>query len=86
MSDEALDLPADDTAPVAEATAAPAPVDTQPDEATTEATKSFTQEELDAIVGKRRLEALSVKHAIDHALGGLDGAWSEFALFPFNIL
>jgi len=53
MSDEALDLPADDTAPVAEATAAPAPVDTQPDEPTTEASKSFTQEELDAIVGKR---------------------------------
>ena len=53
MSDEALDLPADDTAPVAEATAAPVPVDTQPDESTTEASKSFTQEELDAIVGKR---------------------------------
>ena len=53
MSDEALELPADDTAPVAEATAAPAPVDTQPDESTTEASKSFTQEELDAIVGKR---------------------------------
>jgi len=53
MSDEALELPADDTAPVAEATAAPAPVDTQPDEPTTEASKSFTQEELDAIVGKR---------------------------------
>jgi len=53
MSDEALDLPADDTAPVAEATAAPVPVDTQPDESTTEASKSFTQEELDAIVGMR---------------------------------
>ena len=53
MSDEALELPADDTAPVADATAAPASVDTQPDESTTEATKSFSQEELDAIVGKR---------------------------------
>jgi hypothetical protein len=53
MSDEALELSAVDTAPVAEATAAPAPVDTQPDESTTEAAKSFTQEELDAIVGKR---------------------------------
>ena len=53
MSDEALELSAVDTAPVAEATAAPAPVDTQPDESTTEASKSFTQEELDAIVGKR---------------------------------
>lgn len=53
MSDEALDLPADDPAPVAEATAAPVSVDTPPDESTTEASKSFTQEELDAIVGKR---------------------------------
>lgn len=53
MSDEALDLPADATAPVAEATAAPVSVDTPPDESTTEASKSFTQEELDAIVGKR---------------------------------
>lgn len=53
MGDEALELSAVDAAPVADATAAPAPVDNQPDESTTEASKSFTQEELDAIVGKR---------------------------------
>ena len=53
MSDEALELTAVDAAPDAEATAAPVSDDTQPVESTTEASKSFTQEELDAIVGKR---------------------------------
>jgi hypothetical protein len=53
MSDEALEVPAVDPAPEQDATAAPAPEATQPEEQTTEASKSFTQEELDAIVGKR---------------------------------
>lgn len=53
MSDEALEISAVDTAPVADATAAPVADDTQPVESTTEASKSFSQEELDAIVGKR---------------------------------
>jgi hypothetical protein len=55
MNDENLTAPVD--APVSmpelEATAAPVADDTRPEEQTTEATKTFTQEELDAIVGKR---------------------------------
>jgi hypothetical protein len=39
--------------PESEATAAPIAEDTRPEEQTTETTKTFTQEELDAIVGKR---------------------------------
>ena len=42
-----------DTAPEMEATAAPEPVETTPEDQPTEATKTFTQEELDAIVSKR---------------------------------
>jgi len=55
MNDENLNAPVD--APVSmpepEATAAPVADDTRPEEQTTETTKTFTQEELDAIVGKR---------------------------------
>lgn len=53
MSDEALEVTAVDTAPVADATAASVADDIQPVESTTDAAKSFSQEELDAIVGKR---------------------------------
>ena len=53
MSDEALELTAVDAAPVTETTAVPVADDTSPVESTTETPKSFTQEELDAIVGKR---------------------------------
>jgi len=55
MNDENLTAPVD--APVSmpepEATAAPVAEDARPEEQTTETTKTFTQEELDAIVGKR---------------------------------
>lgn len=52
MSEAVQDL-AELPAPDQAATAAPAPDDTTPAEASTEASKTFTQEELDAIVGKR---------------------------------
>lgn len=53
MSDEAqLDVAAQAVSEQ-DATAAPAPETTTPEGQTTEATKTFTQEELDAIVGKR---------------------------------
>ena len=55
MNDENLTAPVD--APVSmpepEATAAPVAEDARPEEQTTETTKTFTQEELEAIVGKR---------------------------------
>ena len=47
------DVLADTSAPELEATAAPAPEVTTPDEQSTEASKTFTQEELDAAIGKR---------------------------------
>lgn len=47
------DVLADTPAPELEATAAPAPEITTPDEQSTEASKTFTQEELDAAIGKR---------------------------------
>jgi len=47
------DVLADAPAPELEATAAPAPEVTTPDEQSTEASKTFTQEELDAAIGKR---------------------------------
>lgn len=55
MNDEDLNAPVDAPAPMPEpeATAAPVAEDTRPEEQTTETTKTFTQEELDAIVGKR---------------------------------
>ena len=53
MSDEALNTLAADPAPAQAPTAAPAPEETKPEGQTTEASKTFTQEELDAIVGKR---------------------------------
>jgi hypothetical protein len=55
MNDENALTPADAPAPASEleATAAPIAEDTRPEEQTTETTKTFTQEELDAIVGKR---------------------------------
>lgn len=55
MNDEDLNAPVDAPAatPEPEATAAPVAEDTRPEEQTTETTKTFTQEELDAIVGKR---------------------------------
>lgn len=55
MNDEDLNAPVDAPAPTPEpeATAAPVAEDTRPEEQTTETTKTFTQEELDAIVGKR---------------------------------
>jgi hypothetical protein len=46
-------IPAADAVPEQAATAAPASEVTTPEEQTTEAAKTFTQEELDAIVGKR---------------------------------
>ena len=52
MSEEVQNL-AEVPAPDQAATAAPAPEDTTPAEASTEASKTFSQEELDAIVGKR---------------------------------
>ena len=55
MNDENLTAPVDApvSMPESEATAAPIAEDTRPEEQTTETTKTFTQEELDAIVGKR---------------------------------
>jgi len=50
---EMPEVVADDAAPVTEATAAPEAVETTPENEQTEATKTFTQEELDAIVSKR---------------------------------
>lgn len=52
MSESVQDL-AEVPAPEQAATAAPAPDDTMPAEASTDAPKTFSQEELDAIVGKR---------------------------------
>jgi hypothetical protein len=55
MNDDILNTPAEASAPVSEleATAAPIAETTRPEDQTTETTKTFTQEELDAIVGKR---------------------------------
>ena len=55
MNDENLTAPADAPAPASEseATAAPIAETTRPEDQTTDTPKSFTQEELDAIVGKR---------------------------------
>lgn len=53
MSDNAQNEVAAEAAPEQVATAAPASEVTTPEEQTTEASKTFTQEELDAIVGKR---------------------------------
>jgi len=55
MNDEILNAPADAPAPASEseATAAPIAETTRPEDQTTDTPKSFTQEELDAIVGKR---------------------------------
>ena len=53
MSDEALNTLAVDPAPEQAVTATPAPEEAKPEGQTTEASKTFTQEELDAIVGKR---------------------------------
>ncbi len=53
MSDEALVNEAGSPAPDQVVTATPDPDVTPPEGSTTEATKTFTQEELDAIVGKR---------------------------------
>ena len=52
MSEEVQNL-AEMPAPEQAATAAPAPDDTMPADASTDAPKTFSQEELDAIVGKR---------------------------------
>ena len=55
MNDDNMLTPADAPAPASEseATAAPVAETTRPEDQTTETPKSFTQEELDAIVGKR---------------------------------
>lgn len=55
MNDDNMPTPADAQAPASEleATAAPVAETTRPEDQTTETTKTFTQEELDAIVGKR---------------------------------
>lgn len=53
MSTEATESLAEVTAPEQAATAAPAPDVSTPAEQTTEASKTFSQEELDAIVSKR---------------------------------
>jgi hypothetical protein len=55
MNDDNAPTPADAPAPASEleATAAPIAETTRPEDQTTETPKSFTQEELDAIVGKR---------------------------------
>ena len=53
MSTEATEVLAEVPAPEQVATAAPAPDVSTPAEQTTEATKTFSQEELDAIVSKR---------------------------------
>jgi hypothetical protein len=47
------DVLADSSAPELEATVAPAPESTTPEEQSTEASKTFTQDELDAAIGKR---------------------------------
>lgn len=57
MSDEALNTPAVDAAPVPEVTATPVTDDTLPVEPTAEAPKSYTQEEFDAIFAKRLARA-----------------------------
>ena len=55
MNDDNMLTPADAPAPASEseATAAPIAETTRPEDQTTDTPKSFTQEELDAIVGKR---------------------------------
>jgi hypothetical protein len=55
MNDEILNAPADAPVPASEseATAAPIAETIRPEDQTTDTPKSFTQEELDAIVGKR---------------------------------
>ena len=53
MSDEVQNTLAEQPAPEQATTAAPAPEETKPEGQTTEAPKTFTQEELDAVVGKR---------------------------------
>lgn len=54
MSDEQIVTPpVEETAPVLEATAAPETVESTPEKTEESAAKTFTQEELDAIVGKR---------------------------------
>ena len=55
MNDDNMLTPADALAPASEseATAAPVAETTRPEDQTTDTPKSFTQEELDAIVGKR---------------------------------
>ena len=55
MNDDNANTPAEASAPVSEseATAAPIAETTRPEDQTTDTPKSFTQEELDAIVGKR---------------------------------
>jgi ABC-type Fe3+-hydroxamate transport system substrate-binding protein len=55
MNDDNMLNPADAPAPASEseATAAPIAETTRPEDQTTDTPKSFTQEELDAIVGKR---------------------------------
>jgi len=55
MNDDNMLTPADAPAPASEleATAAPVAETTRPEDQTTDTPKSFTQEELDAIVGKR---------------------------------
>ncbi len=51
--DQIVTPPVDETAPVTEATAAPETVESTPEKTEAEAPKTFSQEELDAIVGKR---------------------------------
>jgi len=55
MNDDIQNTPVGTPVPMPEqeATAAPVAEDTRPEDQTTETTKTFTQEELDAIVGKR---------------------------------
>jgi len=55
MNDDIQNTPVDTPVPMPEleATAAPVAEDTRPEDQTTETAKTFTQEELDAIVGKR---------------------------------
>lgn len=55
MADEALNAPAAEAAPDPAVTATPEPVDTQPEgqEPEQQQAKTFTQEELDAAIGKR---------------------------------
>lgn len=51
--DQSVTPPVEETVPVLEATAAPETVESTPEKTTEEAPKTFTQEEIDAIVGKR---------------------------------